>query len=478
MRVDQPIPFIGPSYVSRSVSVDAQRSINLYPEIVESGDGKNKAVLYGTPGKVVFTTLPTTPLRGMWEVQGRAFAASGNALYEIFSDGTYVSRGALNSYVGYVSFSDNEDELNLVDGNNSYILNLHSNSYNQNPTGFLRSRTVSFLDGYFIYVHPDTREFYLSNLNDGLTFTATDLATKEGGSDKLAATAIANRQLYLFGERTTEVWYDTGALDFPFSPVSGVFVETGCVAPFSICKMDNTLFWVGRDKLGDRIVYQFKGYTPVRVSTHAIEKILQDMGDAENLNGYVYQEEGHTFYVINHPDAETTVVFDAATQLWHERQSYNAGTGTLTRDRGGFFTFAFGKRLIGDFEDGRIYQSDLDFYSEAGQPIHRIRRAPHISDNLNRLFFDFFQVDIEAGIGLDGTAQGTDPQMMMRYSNDGGRTWSNERTASMGKLGEYKRRAFWNQLGQGRDRVYEVKITDPVKVVLIDAKIGVTPGRN
>jgi hypothetical protein len=520
-RIDQPVPFIGPSYVSRSLNVDAQRSINLFPEIVESKDGKNSYYLLGTPGLRVFTSLPTTPLRGTYQMLGRCFAVSGDKLYEIFRNGTYSERGTLFTSVNPVGIADNGLQLVIVDGYNQYNLTVETNQFAQNPNGanFPGARTCAFLDGYIIFPKMDSAEFVLTGLFAAGTIDPLDTATKEGASDYIVTVLNLHRQLIIFGEQTIEVWYNAGSgVDntlFPLAPIQGVFVETGCAAPFSVAKMDNTAFWVGRDPRGQGVVYMLQGFTPVRVSTHPIENILQEMGDLSVLTAYTYQEEGHSFYALNNRNARTTLVYDSACQLWHERQYNDPRTGEATRHLGDFYVFAFGMHLLGDFENGIIYESSLDLLTDFGNPIHRTRTAPHITDALRRTFYDFFQVDVEAGVGLDGNPVGAlevapvgallledgtgrivqessagdilfeeaseivyaGPQMMMQYSDDGAHTWSGERWKSIGKIGQYKARAYWNRLGVGRDRVFKVKVTDPVKVVMIDAKIGATGGR-
>ena len=482
-RVDQPIPFIGPSYVSRSLNVDAQRSINLFPELVESKDGKNDWYLLGTPGLKAFVSLPQTPIRCMYQCLGRCFAVAGNGLYEIFEDGTNVLQGTLLTAAGYVGVSDNSLQVTFVDGPNQYNFTLRNNFFKVNPNGanFQGANTTTFLDGYTVFPKPNSAEFFITDQFAAGSLNDLDFATKEGASDFISTIVNLHRQLVILGTQTSEIWYDQGTdannVQFPLAPIEGIFIECGCAAPFTAQKIDTTLMWLGRDARGQGIVYALNGAVPMRVSTHPIENIIQEMGDLSEFIAYTYQEEGHSFYVLNNPNASTTLVYDATSKLWHERQFVNARTGLATRHRANFYAFAFSKHLMGDWENGTVYESNLDFLDDAGAAIHRTRTAPHISDALRRTFYDFFQVDVEAGVGLDGSGQGIAPQMMMRYSDDGAHTWSPERWVSIGAIGKFKSRAYWNRLGQGRDRVFQIKITDPVKVVLIDAKVGATNGR-
>lgn len=477
------IPFIGPSYVSRSLNIDAQRSINLYLELKESGDAKGEPMekysLIGTPGYSLFGALPTYPIRGHWTALGRLFVVAGNVLYEVFSNGSFSALGTLLTNSFYVGMADNSLQLCIVDGPNQYIFTFATNAFVSNPTGanFMGANTVTFIDGYFVYPIPNSNQFLLSALFDGTQISDLDIAQKEGASDFISTIINDHRQLYIFGTETTEPWYDAGSANFPLAPIQGIFIEAGCVAPFSVVKMDNSLFWLGSDKRGQGMVFRIDGFAPTRISNHAIEKIIQSAPDLSAAIAYAYQEDGHTFYVLQIPGLNTTLVYDSASNQWHERQWRNPLTGVLQAHRAYFHSFIFGKHILGDGQNGNLYVSNLDIYTDNGAPLVRIRRAPHMDDDLKRVFFQFFQVDMETGVGTDGMDQGNNPTAMMRYSNDGGHNWTTERTKTIGKIGERLARVYWNKLGHSRDRVFEFKISDPVKVVLIAAKIVAKSGR-
>ena len=469
------IPFIGPSYTSRSVNIDAQRSVNLYPEVVESQTGKTVMALYGTPGYKTFCTLPTSPVRGLWEAAGRLFAVGGNKLYEVQPDGSATERGALGTSSGYVSMADNGQQVCLVDGPNGYILNLSTNVLTQiASSGWRGSDRVAYQDGYFIFSEPGTGVFYISSLNDGLTIDTLDFASAEGSPDNIVGLISDHRELWLFGQKTVEVFYNSGNPDFPFERIQGAFIEHGCAAPHSIAKMDNSVFWLGSDDRGNGIVWKANGYQPQRISTHAVELAIQSYESVSDAVAYTYQDEGHMFYVLNFTNANSTWVYDAATGLWHERAS-GAGN-SISRHKADSHSFVFGKHLVGDYSSGKIYEQDNDLYSYDGSPIVRLRSAPRIHNDLKFLYFSAFQLDMETGVGLDKGVQGSDPQVMLQWSDDGGHTWSNEHWVSAGKIGGYKVRARWRRLGRSRDRVFRVIITDAVKVAMIAANVEVSQG--
>jgi hypothetical protein len=284
--------------------------------------------------------------------------------------------------------------------------------------------------------------------------------------------------VWAFGTNSIEVWYDSGATDFPLQRIQGAFNELGCAAPYSVAKMDNGLFWLGRDRRGQGIVYRANGYTGVRISTHAVEWQIQQYADLSDAIGYTYQQDGHSFYVLIFPTANTTWVYDAATQAWHERAGFV--NGFFTRHRSNCQMAFNNKIVVGDFEDGNIYAFDLDDYSDNGEIqkwLRTWRALPTGTNTLKRTAQHTLQLDCESGVGIN-SGQGEDPQVMLRFSDDGGHTWSNESWKSMGKIGEYYKRVIWRRLGMTlklRDRVYEVSGTDPVKIAIMGAELILSP---
>jgi hypothetical protein len=310
---------------------------------------------------------------------------------------------------------------------------------------------------------------------DGLSVNPLDFASAEGSPDNVVALIVDHREVWVFGTNSTEVWYDAGLADFPLAPVQGAYNEIGCIAPYSVAKMDNCVFWLGADARGRGIVYRTQGYTGKRISTHAVEWQIQQYTDMSDAVGYTYQQDGHFFYVLNFPSANTTWVYDASTEVWHERAGWN--NGSFTRHRANC-QMSFNNRIVvGDYENGNVYYFDLNSYKDNNDIqkwLRSWRALPTGQNDLNRSAHHTLQLDCETGVGLDGTGQGVSPEMMLRWSDDGGHTWSNEHLASMGKIGQFGFRAFWRRLGMTlkiRDRVYEVSGTDPVKIAIMGAEL-------
>jgi hypothetical protein len=465
------IPFLGGSGHARSVSVNVSRTVNLYAEM--DAEGKAQIALYGTPGLVQFATTHAAEVRGLYEASGRLFAVVGATFYEVSGAGVATNRGTLTSTSGAVSMADNGLMVAVVDGANGYQFTLATNAFAQiADPDFPAADRIAFQDGYFIINDSGTGSFFVTSLY-GTDVDPLDFASAEGAPDPLISLICDHRELWLFGDESTEVWFNSGAADFPFERINGAFLEMGCGAAHSVAKLDNSVYWLTQDKRGHGQVVRAQGYQPQVVSTKAVEFAIDGYATIADAIAYTYHQEGHAFYVLTFPSANATWCLDVTTGLWHERMYWD---GAENRHRGNCHAFCFGRHLVGDHTNGKIYELDLDAHTDDGAALRAIRRTQHQHAQGKRLFWSSLQIDIEAGVGLV-TGQGSDPQMMLRWSDDGGKTWSSEHWRSMGAIGEYSRRAIWRRLGQSRNRVYEVAITDPVKRVIIDAWADVEAGQ-
>ena len=563
-------PILGSSYVIRSVNAADNRMVNLYPEVIPEG-GKEPAYLQRCPGLSFRKTVGTGPIRGLWTLGDYLYVVSGNEFYKLdrnynFSglnqllsenggfilledDDAILLESALPSYVGLisgtgpVSMADNGTQIFIAANPDGYIYNSLTDSFQQiTDPDFPGAVTVGYLDGYFVFNEPNSQRVWVTQLLDGLSIDPLDFASAEGSPDGLVSLIIDHREAWLFGTNSVEVWYNSGDADFPLTRIQGAYNEIGCIAPYSVAKMDNSVFWLGADARGQGIVYRANGYQGIRVSTHAVEFAIQGYRNLADAVGYTYQQDGHTFYVLNFTDADTTWVFDAATGAWHERAGFR--NGDFKRHRGNNHARFNGEPIVGDYQNGKLYAFDLDVYADDGQVQKWLRRwralAPG-SNDLKRTAHHSLQIDCETGVGLAGvdpfdppveittensvwlntetgapqlvanlgtqvpedintqnnlytlgvvedpgltlaidgpTVIGANPQLMLRWSDDGGHTWNGERMTSMGRVGQYGTRAIFRRLGMTlklRDRVYEVSGTDPVKVAIMGAELQISP---
>jgi len=544
-------PILGSAYVARSINAANARMVNLFPEAVPDG-GKEPGFLNRAPGLRLLASMGDGPIRGMWQFGGYGYVVSGEILYRVDSIWRVSLIGTVAGSSGPVSMSDNGTQLFIACNGPSFIYNSLTLEFKQiTDPDFPGAVTVGYINGYFVFNEPNSQRIWITTLLDGTSIDPLDFASAEGSPDGLVSLIVDHREIWLFGTNSVEVWYDAGTSPFPLVPVQGAFNEVGCIAAFSVAKLDNGLFWLGADARGKGIVYRANGYAAERISTHAVEWQIQQYENLSDAIAYTYQQDGHSFYVLIFPSANTTWVFDVATALWHERAAFI--NGSFTRHRSNCQMAFSGEIVVGDHELGNIYAFDLDVFSDAGAVqkwLRSWRALPVGTNDLKRTAQHSLQLDAETGaidssvvtagatidvsspnddllaengdfliweylepalndvilteggdqlVQEDGgqlvlvfitgaggkllietgirTATAIDPQVMLRWSDDGGHTWSNEHWRSMGKTGEWGRRVIWRRLGMTlklRDRVYEVSGTDPIKIAIMGAELNVS----
>ena len=362
---------------------------------------------------------------------------------------------------------------------------------------------VDTVDNYFVYNDPNTQKFAASNLLSPIT-NPLSFASKDGAPDNLVSLIVDHREVYLLGENSSEVWVDVGSYPFPFQRIPGTNTQHGIAAKFSVARVGNSFAYVSRNIRGQAQIMLMSGYTPTRISTHAVEQSLLDQY-IEDATAWTYQLEGHECYVVSFPTLDLTWVYDMASNMWH-KWLWVDNTNTYHRHRGNCAALFQGVVMVGDWENGQIYQLDPTNYTDNGQNIRRLRRAPHLVTDLQRQYLQELQIQFQPGVGLTGNSTGStsptnavagvgiaglavagqnnlatlgaNPQAMLRWSNDGGSTWSNEHWNTIGKIGQYQNRAIWRRLGWSRDRIFEVVVTDPINAVIISANLKAEVGEN
>ena len=477
--------FVGPAYESRSRYQDAQRSINLYPEIDPTPGAKATMALMPTPGMREFLDVPTLasvtarPVRLLYTPPSRpalGVVVVGNKLLTMTPSGasyTLSSPTTLTSNVGPMTAADNGTTIVVSDGTAAWTIDIATAAVAQITDPAFFGGRPTFLDGYLLFNKPGTPQFYATGLR-ALTFDALDFATKEAWSDDIVTPWSEHRELWLLGEQTSEVWYNTGNTDFPFERNSGAFMQHGCAAPYSVSRLGETFAFLATDERGACQVVIANGYNLQKISTTALDYAFSTYEAVNDAIAFTYRASGHEFYQLTFPTANVTWVYDLTTNMWHQRASLD-NLGNLDRHRANCSMHYQGRVLIGDYENGKIYEYDDEMYTDGGNAIPRIRRCPHILDDRKAVRHQELQVEFEPGVGLQ-SGTGTDPQAMLRWSDDGGSTWSSERWASIGTIGAYKNRARWTRMGSARDRVYEVRVSDPVKCVIVGATLNVRQG--
>jgi len=474
----------------------------------------NSVMNSATVGAVVTATIATTTMTvsavasGVLHV-GQTISGVGVTLGTIITAlgtgtggvGTYTLSVGSTVAVGVTMYGLNFSVLPSTDG------------------AFSGANTVDIIDNYIVYNNPTTQEWGSTDLLSPIS-PQTSYSLKDGAPDDLVALIVDHREVYLMGEISSEVWTDVGTVPFPFQRIPGTSTQHGIAAPFSLYRLGNSFAYVSRNNRGQAQIMQMEGYIPKRISTHAVENTLANKYVADAIS-WTYQLEGHEVFVVTFPSLELTWAYDATTQMWH-KWLYTTNENEYQRHRGNCCAVFQGLVIVGDYENGKLYELDKTNYTDDGQNIRRLRRAPHLVTEFQRQYFDELQIQFQPGVGTTGlsgpiqetgtntiylgdtytiTADATftiefdktyilgtqnsisyqttdNPQAMLRWSNDGGSTWSNEHWTSVGQMGKYRNRAIWRRLGTARDRIFEVSVTDPVNFVIISANLKVQGADN
>jgi hypothetical protein len=495
-------PILGSSYVARSVNAADNRMVNLFPEPIPEG-GKEPAFLQRCPGLDLLQTVGVGPIRGLQVVAGKLYVVSGSKFYRVETDYTFAEIGIVSGTSAPVSMANDGEDIFIACGATAFAYDTASGVFQQiTDPDFAGASTVTFLDGYFIFNEPATQFIWITELYNPTSIDGAEFTAAEGSPDNVVTVFADHSELWIFGENSVEVFYNSGNVDFPFQRIQGAYNELGCAAAFSVAKLDNAIFWLGADQRGKGIIYRAQGYSGIRVSTHAVEWQIQQYERIDDAVGYTYQQDGHSFYVLNFPTANATWVYDVSTGAWHERASWN--NGAYIRHRVNCQAVFNGKIVLGDYANGNLYTFNMNTYADYDRPqrwLRSWRALPTGQNNLKRSAHHSLQIDMETGVAsLGGSLPSqtgsmvsygnpglstfsspvavNEPQVMLRWSDDGGHTWSNEHWRSMGALGEYNKRVIWRRLGMTtklRDRVYELSGSDPVKIAITGAELIVSP---
>lgn len=328
-------------------------------------------------------------------------------------------------------------------------------------------------DAYFVVCFYQSNKFQISQVLDGTSWPGQLVNAVSVFADNIVSIKVNHRELWVYGIHRTQPYQDTGSANV-FDVIQGALIETGNVATFSTCRVDNSLFWVGQDERGALIAWRSNGYTPARISTHAVEVWLRQQQGIADLVSYSYQDGGHLFWVLYVRDSDCSWVYDVGEGMWHKRAAWV--NEKYEPHWSWNHAYCFGKTLVGDWKTGNIYQMSADSLTDNGTNIRRLRRAPTITNEKDWIYHSQLTVDFQAGVGPqppleDGDGNPREPEAALRWSDDRGQNWSNQHVRGLGMAGQYNKRVFWMRLGRSRNRVYELVVTDPVPVAIVDSYI-------
>lgn len=461
------VPFATRSYKNRSLPVSTQNLLNLFVEPQEP-DSKNLVILHKRPGSVSFGTTGAGALRGKHVMAGVHYVVMGTELYSGVSSGTYTLRGTIIGD-GLVDMADNGVQLVITTGTvTAYVYTVASGLSTITDSDFKAAYTVSYLGGYFCFDATGTGGWFISNLLDGTVIDSVDTATTFSHPDNVVAVRSNRKHLYVFGENSIEINAIVIDPDFPFLRINEATINKGCIARNSIANINDIYYWLGSDKE----FYRFSGGSEEMISDPNISDTVNKINDVSDAEADVYEKGGHKFYIVSFRSGNKTLVYDTLTEAWCEWGSFLKGVDNVWDYRG--ISFVFGKRLIGDSRNGNIYELKDDAYSDNGETIHWKAVSPPIHNNNEWVRMPRFFLEFESGVGLT-TGQGSDPHVILRHSDNGGRNWSNEQWRPIGEIGHYNEYgADWRRLGgRFKERTVEVSGTDPVPTVIIGAYMDV-----
>lgn len=466
-----PLPLLGGAYAAESLIAGAQRCVNLYPEINPEGN-ENPVTHYPTPGLVEWGTAPHAgQVRGVYFASNRElFTVIGANVYSVAVTGIKTLKGTLTTSSGPVSMADNKIELVIVDGTPfAFQVVLATGVWSAiSDPAFYGADQVEYVDSFFIYNRPNTNQFYVGPSNGVTPLDPLYIASKEAKSDRLATLMVNHRELWLIGEQTTEVWFNAGAVAFPFNIISGLFIEHGTVAHHSPASHDISIYMLGQNKEGGRFAMTLTQQAPKRISTHAIEAEWLRYSRVDDAVGFTYMDRGHPFYVLTFPTADKTWVYDIATRQWHERVTIDSN-GDEHRWIANCACQAYGAVVLGDHSNGKLYRLSPDVFTENGQPVIRIRSFPHMFKGGGLVEYTEFMADVE--VGAQGVGNGD--EIFLRLSDDRGRTWHGPLGAPIGPAGNYSVRPMWaGGLGTSAFRTFELSWSVNARVALNGAFVG------
>ena len=474
------LPICGPSYISPSSSTNYQRCVNMF--VIEPGpNGRGKASLVRTPGLKLLTNLNSSPVRGIITVGSTVYAVAGNTLYSIVVNNitrtaVATSLGTIGTSSGPVYMINNPSQLMIVDGSTQgYCVTLSSGAITTvgAAQNFLGSLNIEFYDGYFICCQPGTNVLFSSALNDGTTWNALNFATNSQRPGTLVGVGMFRGEFWAFSNTCTQIWYDAAnSPGFPLSVRQGMGFDIGCAATGSIVEIDNVLMWLDtrgwivESTNAPYIRSANTGYALTMVSTDAINNQIASYSSVSDAIAFQYTCRGHLMYVITFPNANATWVYDRTTKQWHEMSHTNTFLGKQEAHIARCHCKYQNLDLVGA-NDGNIYIMDTMYYDDAGTPIRCLRTTHPINNEFK--YFGISKLELRMNSGL--AAQGTTPNVTLRYSNDGSNSWSYEESRSFGQTGEYRKRITWNRLGSAIEWEFEFVISSSTSFSIIDASI-------
>jgi hypothetical protein len=459
----------------KSPNVVSTRLQNAYYDFQPEKDF-TKVSVHGTPGLSLFVDRGDTPWRGLhaFPSNSKLYGVHRGTFYDIDNAGTVTSRGTIGTTTGRVDIDDDGTRIAVVDGAEIYV---YDTSAPATPIAAVADadrptspNTCCFQGARILTDENGTGQFKGGGNYAPTAWAALDVATAESNPDPVIRVINYNGVVALLGSYSGEFWQNVGGSGFPYSRILGAVLEYGLAARWSVGKFMGTFAFLAQNREGQVFVAKLNGFGIERISNNEFDTIINGYSGLSGATGYGYSLGGHPMYQINFPSDGNSWLYDGATKYWSELKS---GTGRHRAELGVDF---INQMVVADYSNGKLYRLDQDVYTDNGDTIQMQLTGKHIRNENKMLRLDRLEVNGEMGVGLV-SGQGSDPQMILQLSKDGGHSFGTEMWADMGKIGEYARRCVFSRLGSGRDIVPRLTITDPVKRVLTTAVLSAEAGR-
>lgn len=470
------IPLFGLGLQGKSPNVTTNKLINAYYEFQKEPD-RTKVAIYGTPGLTLFAENGDTPWRGLhaFEENNLMYGVHRGTFYDINNAGVITARGTIGTTSGRVDIADDGTIITVVDGSEIYT---YDTSTPATPIAAVAdadrptSPNTCVFEGARILTDEDgTGQFKGGGNYDPTAWDGLDFATAESNPDNIVRVINYRGIVTLFGEYTTEFWQNIGGAGFPYQKIQSADVEYGLAARWSVGRLAGSYAFLAKSREGEAMLMALDGYNnPTRLSNFEWEHIINNYSNVADATGFGYMLGGHPMYQINFPSEGKSWLYDASTRYISELRY-----GADARHRAELGVEFLNQFIVADYENGNLYKIDDSVYTDNGDEIHTILTGRHVADRKNKMRWTRLELGLEAGVGT-ATGQGSSPVAGLRVSKDGGHSFGTQRFATMGKVGEYRARCIFRNLGSGRDMVPEITVTDPVKRVFTDATLTLGGG--
>jgi hypothetical protein len=464
--------FVGQSYVSQSPLAVNEEMMNWYLEKNGSPGATVPYTMLPTPGLRAFATTEDSPGRAAFSENGQGFVVIGGGFYQVFETGVITRRGvvARDAFPAQIA-SNGDGQIAVTSADHLYVYVIATMVFTEVLTH--GATQVASLGGYFVLFDIIGQQIRVSELFNGLVWDPLQASGRSLAPDPWRAMIVNNGYIYLFGEKTSEIWKNIGGSSFPLAPLMSTVLPFGIASTWALTALQQSVAWINSNEAGAGQVMSTAGVNPREIQTHAVARIVGNYTTIADTVAWGYQEESHAFLTFDFPSAQATWTYDNDTGLWHRRGAWDSAHAIYRAARPCAHFHAWGQHFVLDRNSGTVYQQHPSFGLDADdKPIRRLRRPPMLYDDNKRLFLGAIEVIHEPGLALSA-GQGSDPQMILRNSANGGKTWGSWRTRSAGKLGEYDTQLIWNRNGSGRKPQIELVVSDPIPWRILDATVEV-----